>query len=37
MGFQMEVSYMTPVFVKAWQDGVKNQDRQKRSEEKAKL
>jgi len=37
MGFQMEVSYMTPAFVKAWQDGVRNQNQQKRSEEKAKL
>ena len=37
LSFQMEVRYMTPAFVKTWEDGTKNQAQQKRAQEKAKF
>ena len=37
MSFQMEVRYMTPAFLKAWEDGVKKQTQQKQSQEKSKF
>ena len=37
LSFQMEVSYMTHTFVRAWEEGVKKQAQQKQSQEKSKF